>query len=166
LVAKIVNKLGHYTIQWSSRLKNLPDGTALYTMPPVSAAAPEAGASWVIRFPMLMQKLAAWKAAGLGEESAVAFDALERELVLALTHPPAASEREGDWQPIETAPRDQFLLLAAEFDGPGDWRIKMGEFRTKVSDYGWHIMGASWAPTRWMPLPADPDAQRLGREKE
>jgi hypothetical protein len=83
-----------------------------------------------------------------------------------LTHPPAASEREGDWQPIETAPRDQFLLLAAEFDGPGDWRIKMGEFRTKVSDYGWHIMGASWAPTRWMPLPADPDAQRLGREKE
>lgn len=33
LVAKIVNKLGQYTIQWSSRLKNLPDGTALYTSP-------------------------------------------------------------------------------------------------------------------------------------
>lgn len=58
------------------------------------------------------------------------------------------------WQPIETAPQDTQLLLAAEFDRPGDWRIKMGYFDSKSAK--WAIWGASWRPTRWMPLPAAP----------
>lgn len=58
------------------------------------------------------------------------------------------------WQPIETAPMDTQLLLAAEFDGPGDWRIKTGYFDSKSSK--WALWGASWKPTRWMPLPALP----------
>lgn len=65
------------------------------------------------------------------------------------------------WQPIETAPKDEFILLAAEFDGPGDWRIKTGEYRTQPDEYGrhWHPLGASWTPTRWMTLPPPPGAQ-------
>lgn len=69
--------------------------------------------------------------------------------------PKAAPQPLTEWQPIETAPRDQFLLLATEFDCPGDWRIKVGEYRTRTRS--WHVFGASWTPTRWMPLPAPPN---------
>lgn len=58
------------------------------------------------------------------------------------------------WQPIETAPKETALLLATEFFGAGDWRIKCGSF------YGgeWHVWGATWTPSHWMPLPAAPGA--------
>lgn len=57
-----------------------------------------------------------------------------------------------NWQPISTAPKETALLLATEFFGTGDWRIKCGSF------YGgeWHVWGASWTPSHWMPLPAAP----------
>jgi len=57
------------------------------------------------------------------------------------------------WQPIETAPKDEVLLLAAEFHGPGDWRVKCGYFDAESG--GWKVWGASWTPTLWMrpPLP-------------
>lgn len=56
------------------------------------------------------------------------------------------------WQPIETAPKGVHVLLAAEFDGPGDWRIKIGGYWDGV----WHIYGGTWSPTHWMPLPNPP----------
>lgn len=59
------------------------------------------------------------------------------------------------WRSIETAPQDKMLLLAAEFDGPGDWRIKVGGFW----DRKWNVFGATWTPTRWMALPAAPKPQ-------
>lgn len=59
------------------------------------------------------------------------------------------------WQPINTAPQETALLLAAEFLFPGDWRIKLGSF----CDGEWQVFGASWTPTHWMPLPAAPDAK-------
>tara|TARA_R110000851_G_scaffold109206_1_gene231359 strand:+ start:517 stop:801 length:285 start_codon:yes stop_codon:yes gene_type:complete len=73
----------------------------------------------------------------------------------------AMREASGDWQPIETAPRD-----GAEFDG---WRD--GERVTNVyfNDRGvitkrnWHGKFATWTNfdprvpfTHWMPLPAAP----------
>ena len=65
------------------------------------------------------------------------------------------SEIPEGWQPVETAPKDGTqLLLAGEFDGPGDWRIKMGYWAAYEND--WHLFGGSWQPTRWMPLPAAP----------
>ncbi len=72
---------------------------------------------------------------------------------------PLPAQQQG-WQPIETAPPEcRWLLLAAEFDGPGDWRIKMGYRSTDLDSFhGWKIVGASWAPTRWMPLPPPPEA--------
>ncbi|EOC1312523.1 DUF551 domain-containing protein [Cronobacter turicensis] len=50
------------------------------------------------------------------------------------------------------------VLVATEFDGPGDWRMKWG---TRVPGHpdeknGWLIPGASWTPSHWMPLPAAP----------
>lgn len=64
---------------------------------------------------------------------------------------PALAVAEG-WKPIETAPSDKMLLLAAEFDRPGDWRIKVGG----CWDDTWEVFGASWTPTHWMPLPSAP----------
>ncbi len=62
------------------------------------------------------------------------------------------------WQPIETAPKDgTIVLLAGEFDYPGDWRIKMGFWAADDDD--WRLCWASWPPTHWMPLPEAPDAQ-------
>lgn len=61
-------------------------------------------------------------------------------------------EKEQQWQPIETAPQKTAILLACEFDNPGDWRIKCGSFY----DGEWHVWGASWIPTYWMPLPDAP----------
>ena len=58
------------------------------------------------------------------------------------------------WQPIETAPKEAQLLLTAELDCRGDWRIKTGYYDTGVE--AWFVWGASWKPTHWMPLPAAP----------
>lgn len=74
-----------------------------------------------------------------------------RELEAAAESRPASLEQ---WMPIETAPHDEVLLLASEFDGPGDWRIKCGYFD---NDRGcWKVWGASWVPTRWAAIPAPP----------
>ena len=59
-----------------------------------------------------------------------------------------------EWQPIETAPKDEIVMLAAEMDGPGDWRIKLGYWDEEIGR--WKIWGASWVPSRWMPLPPPP----------
>lgn len=45
------------------------------------------------------------------------------------------------------------VLVAAEFDGPGDWRIKVGG-RNPEQRNGWWVFGASWVPQVWMPLDA------------
>lgn len=65
----------------------------------------------------------------------------------------AQAEPQG-WRPISEAPKDEFLLLATEFDRPGDWRIKMGYFHEEIGQ--WRVLGASWTPSRWMPLPTPP----------
>ncbi|NUW63287.1 DUF551 domain-containing protein [Cronobacter sakazakii] len=50
------------------------------------------------------------------------------------------------------------VLVATEFDGPEDWRMKWG---TRVPGHpdaknGWLIPGASWTPSHWQPLPEPP----------
>ena len=60
-----------------------------------------------------------------------------------------------EWQPIQTAPNDEIVLLTGEMDGPGDWRIKCG-YRDDTTRSGWKIWGASWEPSHWMPLPQPP----------
>lgn len=44
------------------------------------------------------------------------------------------------------------VLCAKEFDGPSDWRQKVGYYLAGK----WTVYGASWTPTHWMPLPAAP----------
>lgn len=79
--------------------------------------------------------------------------ALEAQVAAQPESAPVSTEQAGDaWQLIETAPHDKILLLAYEFDGPGDWRIKVGGYWNGQ----WNVFGASWTPTRWMSLPAAP----------
>ncbi|MBX9066991.1 DUF551 domain-containing protein [Klebsiella aerogenes] len=58
------------------------------------------------------------------------------------------------WIPVsERIPDDNSdVLCTAEFDGPGDWRRKVGYWH----EGKWVVYGASWTPTHWMPLPAAP----------
>lgn len=50
--------------------------------------------------------------------------------------------------------RSEDVLVATEFFAPGDWRRKVGHVRNDTGE--WHVYGASWTPTYWMPLPAAP----------
>ncbi|EPN9607724.1 DUF551 domain-containing protein [Cronobacter malonaticus] len=55
-------------------------------------------------------------------------------------------------------PENTGVLVATEFDGPGDWRMKWG---TRVPGHpdaknGWFVPGASWTPSHWQPLPEPP----------
>lgn len=77
------------------------------------------------------------------------------KVVTAAGEPPGQASSSAEWQPIETAPGNEILLLAAEFDGPGDWRIKCG-YRDDENGRGWKVWGSSWQPTRWMRMPAPP----------
>lgn len=73
--------------------------------------------------------------------------------------------RLNEWQPIETAPGNEILILATEFDGPGDWRIKCG-YRDDENKRGWKVWGASWKPTRWIKMPEPPTARANGYKVE
>ena len=75
------------------------------------------------------------------------------DAVLALLAAPPTAQAQG-WRPLIEAPFDEIVLVAAEFDGPGDWRIKCGYLDKQTTS--WRVFGASWEPTRWMPLPPPP----------
>lgn len=62
-----------------------------------------------------------------------------------------------EWQPIETAPKDEMILLAGVMDHASDWRIKVG-YCDSLGE--WKIFGASWEPTHWMPIPAAPTKEK------
>lgn len=94
------------------------------------------------------------------EEGVIESGPLRAARVLRALAAPAAPAVDA-WHPIETAPEKTALLLATEFGGPGDWRIKMGSFY----DGGWHVWGASWTPTHWMHLPTAPLATQAANKK-
>lgn len=60
------------------------------------------------------------------------------------------------WIPVsERMPEgSEEVLCTKEFDGPGDWRKKVGYWLAGK----WTVYGASWTPTHWMPLPAAPNS--------
>ena len=58
-----------------------------------------------------------------------------------------------DWQPIETAPKDQEILLASRrgrFD-PRGWEIRIGQWLINRFPFV-----GSGQPTHWAPLPFPP----------
>ncbi len=52
--------------------------------------------------------------------------------------------------------KNTMVLCATEFDGPGDWRTKVGYVQDVPDFIDWYIFGGSWTPSHWMPLPAAP----------
>ncbi|EOC5813744.1 DUF551 domain-containing protein [Cronobacter turicensis] len=71
-----------------------------------------------------------------------------------------AGKAVGGWIPCseQMPPEKAGVLVATEFDGPGDWRMKWG---TRVPGHPdakneWFIPGASWTPSHWQPLPEPP----------
>lgn len=87
-------------------------------------------------------------------------------LIAVTIHNAVMAERERQWQPIETAPKDRTRLLVARFaDKPADkngymcvdwWRDHK---RDDVSYTGFGGFNKHyWPATHWMPLPAPPKA--------
>lgn len=70
----------------------------------------------------------------------------------------------GDWQPIDTAPRDRTRVLLGWLGNP---RVALGFYGPKISTYGVNY-GDAWGwgerwdgqfepqPTHWQPLPDGP----------
>ncbi len=56
------------------------------------------------------------------------------------------------------------VLVAREFGGKGDWRMKWATYIPGHPDAndGWIIPGASWKPSHWMPLPEPPQEVNRG----
>lgn len=58
-----------------------------------------------------------------------------------------------DWQPIETAPNDTWVLL---YDESGDVVCGHSQFGYWYAWFDWVDEGLKLNPTRWMPLPEPP----------
>lgn len=75
-----------------------------------------------------------------------------------------------EWQDISTAPKDNSGMLLACIDWPHSTLrgkpvpIKVGGW--DMEGKRWHIFGASWSPTHWMPLPAPPSPSRRTEEQQ
>ncbi|WP_126242259.1 DUF551 domain-containing protein [Burkholderia gladioli] len=105
-------------------------------------------------------------AGGIYATSVHAFARGIEQAVLAASPAPAISESEDAARWIATSDRlpssSDEVLVAVEFFGAGDWRIKVGYLG---EEGGWHVFGGSWTPTHWMPLPEPPiDAARKGEK--
>jgi len=67
--------------------------------------------------------------------------------------------KDNDWQPIETAPREQ-MVLVVDVNWPAALQrdqtppIKVGYLDGSTGT--WRIFGASWTPTHWKPVPKPP----------
>ncbi|WP_260425907.1 DUF551 domain-containing protein [Cronobacter sakazakii] len=95
-----------------------------------------------------------WIKGGYSAREYVKLDRLQE----AMTH--GSSGEPDGWIPCsERMPPDETgVIVAKEFDGPGDWRMKWATRVPRHPDAknGWLIPGASWTPSHWMPLPAAP----------
>jgi len=60
-------------------------------------------------------------------------------------------------------PKNETVIVAREFDGPGDWRKKAGGL---LDDGTWQVFGASWTPTHWTPMPASPGSAPAQQTRE
>lgn len=103
---------------------------------------------WVPQWPVDATREAAEKSMGFFEQT-VEF----RVVPLYAAPQPNAALADG-WMDTINAPVDTDLVVAAEFFGPGDWRIKMGYLDSRTQQ--WIVRGASWTPTLWQYPPAPP----------
>jgi hypothetical protein len=72
-----------------------------------------------------------------------------------------------DWQPIETAPRDGTVFLAAYKLGHGPWvGVMQWQFFSEKKDdgrfYSWTQLTETHKATHWMPLPEPPEGPKTG----
>lgn len=93
-----------------------------------------------------------------------AFPAGPCDCSVSATHPSPPEGMVGGWKQLIEAPNNEIVLVAAEFDGPGDWRIKCGYLDGQTAK--WRVFGASWEPTHWMPLPPPPTSSADSRKGE
>ena len=70
---------------------------------------------------------------------------------------PEAKHATGEWQPMETAPRDKTMVALIHVNG-GFCRYGVGWYMPLQGWQGWHTGAADGylSPTHWAPLPEAP----------
>jgi hypothetical protein len=71
-----------------------------------------------------------------------------------------------EWQPIETAPKDE-EIVGAEWQFPTASAVpELHVIRTTYWQDAWRYpSGIDWTPTHWMPLPPTPSPVQQGEVK-
>ena len=130
-------------------------GHGYLTKPPATqptVAAQQGSIADDARFVKLMDEFWSAEFGSIGSKSAELADYIDSRASSA----PVAPIAPDGWKPIETAPLGEFVLCAGQFGLEG-WRIKMGE---KCQEGGKiKLLGASWAPSHWQPLPPAPQQE-------
>ncbi|EPP6261685.1 DUF551 domain-containing protein [Cronobacter sakazakii] len=123
------------------------DETPLYTAPPAPTDKPKSEMSQKAEQLVRDTTALAEKLSAEADTTSQQFESLAGKAV-------------GGWIPCSERmpPENTGVLVATEFDGPGDWRMKWG---TRVPGHpdaknGWLIPGASWTPSHWQPIPEPP----------
>lgn len=94
-----------------------------------------------------------------GEDSADIVDHLKVLFRRALSLSESAPQKDREWQPIETAPKNQRVLIG----GGGCPRVHENELRCfRTAGCGWAGLGTEEQPTHWMPLPKPPQEAKHG----
>jgi hypothetical protein len=75
--------------------------------------------------------------------------------------PPALRREEDGWQPIETAPKDENILLWV----PDDYGVNRGYWDDEQQDWHWDSKATSAPPTHWRPLPLPPSVDPPQKEQ-
>ncbi len=83
----------------------------------------------------------------------------EMAVVFAISAAPPLAAAQGGWVSVEERLPEfgDTVLVATEFDALGDWRIKTGGYFLPGI---WRVIGGSWTPTHWQPLPAPPQEKK------
>lgn len=71
----------------------------------------------------------------------------------------------GDWQPIETAPRDgtDIIVYRPNFDGDYIPEVGTDYWMTKLIEPTWAKSRRDCQPTHWQPFPAPPSRSLLSQ---
>lgn len=78
-----------------------------------------------------------------------------------------STEQFGVWQPIESAPHEQLVLLAWQDWRDGKWCMQVGyASQGRRYDNGWSNLSHHGSATRWMPVPPPPSNDDRGVDPE
>ena len=84
------------------------------------------------------------------------------EMILNISHALREAGKVREWEPIETAPKDETVILIAMRNdyGEGAFSVRSGWWMNTGCRPDWSCCISSQKPTHWMPLPPLPEGEK------